>query len=125
MLIMRPRETVALVAVFLIACAILLLGCSDSSKPYTFGDSYYDVAGAWCYRSNVCGYNDDIPVCWEHAYFHGCKVDHSCDDVLPDAAIAETEACVEALLVWDCGPALWDGALPEECDAIRNRWSDR
>lgn len=103
--------------------ALLLLACG--SEPYTFGQSYYEVSGAWCYRSNVCGYNDDIPICWEHAYFHGCKVDHTCDDALPDEAKDLTVACVDAVLVQDCGATLYDGALPEECYPLEKLWSSR
>ncbi len=108
-----------------LALAVLVAACGDNEQPFTFGDSYYDVAGAYCFRANQCGYNDDIPVCWEHAYFHGCRVAHDCDVVLPESARELTVACTEAVLAQECGPALYWASLPEACDSLIHVWQAR
>ncbi len=74
----------------------LLCACADDPEPLTWGTASGEVAVAYCDAVDECGFGVSA-TCAEHAAWHLCVPDATCDTVLGAGAREATDICVDAM----------------------------
>jgi hypothetical protein len=80
----------------------VVTACGGGTQPYTWGDASEEVARVYCEGVEACGFAVDVELCVEHAAWHLCVPDGTCDD--------EVDADAAAEAIGECAAAVEQGA---------------